>query len=82
MPAPTQPITGTITWSAAPPDPEHSPPPPRPAGRGRKTPPSTVRLHEEASAALWEAFVRAKQEDPFLTYTAFASGVVEAGLAS
>lgn len=42
--------------------------------------PTTVRLSDRAGAALWEAFVEAKREDPFLTYVEYASGIVEGGL--
>lgn len=43
-------------------------------------PPTTVRLSDRAGAALWEAFVEAKRDDPFLTYVEYASAVVTDGL--
>ena len=39
-----------------------------------------MRLSDEAGAALWEGYVRAKQEDPFLAYVDYASAVVTDGL--
>jgi hypothetical protein len=42
--------------------------------------PATIRLDEGAKAALWESFVRAKQQDPFLTYTEHASAIVMDGI--
>lgn len=46
-----------------------------------KGPPGTIRLNETAGRLLWEAFVEAKTEDPFLSYRQFASQVVRDGLA-
>lgn len=55
-------------------------PPAEPGRSGRSGPPATLRLNEQAGAALWDAFVAAKQADPFLSYRQFASAVVLQGL--
>ncbi len=48
----------------------------------RKGPPTTYRLNDPASAAVWEAFNVAKMADPFLSLRQFTSDVVLEGLAS
>lgn len=51
-------------------------------GRGDKKPPSTIRLDDRAGHPLFDAFLVAKQQDPFLSYRQFASGIVLNGLAA
>ena len=51
----------------------------RGSAAGRR-PPSTIRLDERAGHPLFDAFVEAKRQDPFLSYRQFASGVVLDGL--
>lgn len=51
-----------------------------PGRTGRSGPPATLRLNEQAGAALWDAYLAAKQADPFLSYRQFASAVVLQGL--
>ncbi len=71
------------------PAPEPAAPPRRPAtkrataprGRRRESAPQTVRLSGPASSALWDGYLAAKEEDPFLTYVDYASGIVTDGLA-
>jgi hypothetical protein len=46
---------------------------------GRR-PPSTIRIDDKAGHQLFEAFVEAKRQDPFLSYRQFASSVVLDGL--
>lgn len=46
---------------------------------GRR-PPSTIRLDDKAGHPLFDAFVEAKRQDPFLSYRQFASGIVLDGL--
>jgi len=46
---------------------------------GRR-PPSTIRLDDKAGHQLFDAFVEAKRQDPFLSYRQFASGIVLDGL--
>lgn len=41
----------------------------------------TVRLNDQVAGQLWEAFDRAKRDDPYLTRTAFNSAIVADGLA-
>lgn len=48
--------------------------------RARKGPPSTLRVNDTAGAALWEAFLVAKSQDPFLSFRQFTSHVVMDGL--
>jgi len=48
----------------------------------RERPPSTIRLDDRAGRELWDAYVKAKTQDPFLSYRQFASGVVLDGLAT
>ncbi len=48
----------------------------------RKGPPTTYRLNDPASVAVWEAFNVAKTADPFLSLRQFTSDVVREGLAS
>jgi hypothetical protein len=47
-----------------------------------KKPPGTLRLNEVAGPQLWDAFLEAKDADPFLSYRKFASDVVLDGLAT
>jgi hypothetical protein len=44
------------------------------------TPPSTIRIDDKAGHQLFEAFVEAKRQDPFLSYRQFASSIVLDGL--
>lgn len=46
-----------------------------------KKAPGTLRLNEIAGPQLWDAFLEAKDADPFLSYRKFASDVVLDGLA-
>ena len=46
---------------------------------GRR-PPSTIRIDDKAGRQLFEAFVEAKRQDPFLSYRQFASSIVLDGL--
>ena len=46
---------------------------------GRR-PPSTIRIDDKAGRRLFEAFVEAKRQDPFLSYRQFASSIVLDGL--
>jgi len=46
---------------------------------GRR-PPSTIRIDDKAGYQLFEAFVEAKRQDPFLSYRQFASSIVLDGL--
>ena len=46
---------------------------------GRR-PPSTIRIDDKAGHQLFEAFVEAKRQDPFLSYRQFASSIVLDGL--
>ena len=46
---------------------------------GRR-PPSTIRIDDKAGLQLFEAFVEAKRQDPFLSYRQFASSIVLDGL--
>ncbi len=57
---------------------------PRPAARPKaeKQAPGTIRLNEQAGRSLWESYLEAKTDDPFLSYRQFASAVVLDGLAS
>jgi hypothetical protein len=83
-----EPATPPPALTVAPdPDPE----PDRPAvdsppavdkGRGDKKPPSTIRLDDRAGHPLFDAFLEAKRQDPFLSYRQFASGIVLDGLAA
>lgn len=64
-----------------------APPVPAPAAvdaavteRGRKGPPGTLRVNDNASTALWAAYLEAKTADPFLSFRQFTSGVVMDGL--
>lgn len=50
--------------------------------RIEKRPPSTIRLDDRAGHPLFDAFLVAKQQDPFLSYRQFASGIVLDGLAA
>jgi len=50
--------------------------------RGDKKPPSTIRLDDRAGHPLFDAFLEAKRQDPFLSYRQFASGIVLDGLAA
>jgi hypothetical protein len=68
------------------PDPDPDPPavdksPPVDTGRGDKKPPSTIRIDDKAGHPLFDAFLEAKRQDPFLSYRRFASGIVLDGLA-
>jgi cell pole-organizing protein PopZ len=47
-----------------------------------KKPPGTLRLNEVAGSQLWDAFLEAKDADPFLSYRKFASDVILDGLAT
>ena len=54
----------------------------RPSHRpSRERAPGTIRLDDRSGHALWEAYVGAKVQDPFLSYRQFASRVVLDGLA-
>jgi hypothetical protein len=55
--------------------------PPAPQRIGKR-PPSTIRLDDRAGHPLFDAFLVAKQQDPFLSYRQFASGIVLDGLAA
>lgn len=46
----------------------------------KRRPPSTIRLDNKAGHPLFDAFLEAKQRDPFLSYRQFASGIVLDGL--
>jgi hypothetical protein len=62
-----------------------SEPTPEPAaqrGTGGRKAPSTIRLDDRAGNPLYDAFLGAKQQDPFLSYRQFASGIVLDGLAA
>jgi hypothetical protein len=85
LPPPAKPTEPT------PPLPEHAPPSleQTPDQRhtaslsrpNRERAPGTIRLNDRAGQALWEAYVEAKIQDPFLSYRQFASGVVHDGIA-
>jgi hypothetical protein len=47
-----------------------------------KKPPGTLRLNDVAGGQLWDAFLEAKDADPFLSYRKFASDVILDGLAA
>ncbi|MCA1694816.1 MAG: hypothetical protein LC749_08830 [Actinobacteria bacterium] len=57
---------------------------PRPTARPKaeKQAPGTIRLNEQAGRSLWDSYLEAKTDDPFLSYRQFASAVVLDGLAS
>ena len=68
---PTEPTPAPNHASAA------SPSPRRPT---RERPPGTIRLDDRAGQALWDAYVEAKTQDPFLSYRQFASQIILDGL--
>lgn len=70
-----EPVVATVSVVGPP---EAEPPP----SGARKGPPTTYRLNDPASAAVWEAFTKAKTADPFLSLRQFTSDVVLEGLAS
>ncbi|MGH7745241.1 MAG: hypothetical protein ACREQ5_10655 [Candidatus Dormibacteria bacterium] len=61
-----------------PPDEANAASPRRPS---RERAPGTIRLDDRSGQALWEAYIEAKVQDPFLSYRQFASRVVHDGLA-
>ena len=68
---PTEPTPAPDHASAAGPSPR------RPT---RERPPGTIRLDDRAGQALWDAYVEAKTQDPFLSYRQFASQIILDGL--
>ena len=81
VPEPVTPRPQPTTTSPPTPDSARptSPTPNRPV---REHPPSTIRLDDRAGRELWDAYVKAKTQDPFLSYRQFSSGVVLDGLAT
>jgi hypothetical protein len=55
--------------------------PARTVGRGGRDRPPALRLSDHATTELWQAYLAAKQADPFLSYRQFASSIVLIGLA-
>ena len=81
---PSHPITGTITWTADASATQASQPalaePVRKTGRPGRSAPVNVRLRPSTSERFWQAYLAAKQEDPFLSATDHASALIEAAL--
>ena len=50
--------------------------------RGRQGPPSTLRVNEAAGKALWDGYLAAKAEDPFLSFRSYTSQIVLLGRAA
>lgn len=91
--SPVQPVDQTPVPEPVPPQPHPTtaspdtpdsarPASPTPNRSTRERPPSTIRLDDRAGRELWDAYVKAKTQDPFLSYRQFASGVVLDGLAT